>query len=45
LVAIQPSKLGNAIFTAWPMTPQALHNLFKVLLGKVLGLVGSSVAG
>jgi hypothetical protein len=45
LVSIKPCKLGNAIFTAWPMTAQALNNLFKVLFGKVLGLVGSGVAG
>jgi hypothetical protein len=45
LVAIQPCKLGNAILAHWPKAAQALYDLFKVLLGKVYGLIGSGVAG
>jgi hypothetical protein len=44
LVAIKPHQLGNAIFAHWPKAAQALHNLFKVLLGKVYGLICGGVA-
>jgi hypothetical protein len=45
LVAIKPHKLGYAIFAHWPKAAQALHNLFKMLLGKVYRLIRCGVAG
>jgi hypothetical protein len=45
LVAIKPHKLGYAILAHWPITAQALHNLFKVLFSKVYGLIRCGVAG
>jgi hypothetical protein len=45
LVAIKPHKLGYAIFAHWPKAAQALHNLFKVLLCKVNGLICCGMAG
>jgi hypothetical protein len=44
LITIKPHQLGNAIFTHWPKAAQTLHNLFKVLLGEVYGLICGGVA-
>jgi hypothetical protein len=45
LIAIKPHQLGYAILAHWPKAAQALYNLFKVLFGKVYGLIRCGVAG